>query len=77
MSGSQMMKPSRELSEAVMLAMTFAEHGYLPEPVAKVEAKVEKPAKARWLSAADFTVLEPRALRHMAEVLGLVEEGLR
>ena len=68
------MTPSRELSDAVLLAVAFAERGFLPErPTRIVTAK----AKAHRLTAADFVSLEPRALRRMTDLFALVDAGGR
>ena len=68
------MTPSRELSEAVMLAVAFAERGSLPgRPTRIVTAK----ARAHRLTAADFVSLEPRALRRMTDLFALVDAGGR
>ena len=65
------MTPSRELSDAVLLAVAFAERGSLPErPTRIVTAKAKK---AHRLTAADFVSLEPRALRGLAEAFALVD----
>jgi len=64
------MKPSRELSDAVMLAVAFAEHGFLPES----PARMVTPGRRR-LTRDDFARFDPRVLSGMVELFALVDAG--
>ncbi len=70
-----MITPSPELSEAVLLAVAFAERGCLPEhlpvPAGMPRANTPDPP---WLTQEDIALHEPRVLARMAELAYSVKE---